>query len=1101
MACFPRKLRIFNRAKASFTPAEDENKDTLLNNAANPVQIGRYIRREETAFFTPKSSEGQIIDNRSNDNNKNTGSNNGNGNNVTKSNNANGSLVNNGSGNVNSLPPKKFISNKAHNLSRNNSANKSNNNSNKFNASNSLLKPVKGRRPTALPSDAPNLEEEEQRDDVDGVVEGRAPTELDKIVEAQTGALHVDIKQANGYRSNSSDKDTPTTPGSTLAVRFFIGQHAHEEDAVSAESLDAGSYRSIKAVTTQGSEHQQQHQQKQTKKLLLHTAHVSDSTNNASTFSSLLQLPALGSHEWTPQHSSNRFTNATSSPSLYGPQATTRKSKSKSWRKARGSSPPAEDLHIPPPPPLPPLPLTSASSSASLLSLRSNKIKHSSSSAVATFTAASSHIEEGGISANAEFATPAGYDVRYAGTGSAEATTAASDATNDKFSLERQFYTLSEILNLSDNSTITINSELGRDSGVLVEEQTSTPKESDNSDTPQVHRVEGGLIFTRPNLPAKKDVHIEFIEKDNETRNLIRKAIERNDFLNNYMDKERKEMVIDAMAPTFYKKDSYIIHENDEGSEIYVSETGYFDVIKGGKVVGSFGPTTVFGELAILYNANRLASVRATTNARVWKITRETFRQIMVLSESKERDENLTFLRAAPFLNDLSDAVLNKVVDLLQRKYYEPNACIVREGEVGNEFFIIRGGTVTIKKKNEQNVERVVDRRKRGDYFGEQALLNADRRQASVYADAPGTEVLKLDREAFISYLGTIPQLREKPEERKSAERKQSTRQSEFDNEYAHIQLTDLKKVATLGAGAFGCVDLVTYNDKTFALKIIKKIDVIKQDQVEHVYSEKHVMMKCRSSPFIIELYKTFRNEKFVYFLMEACMGGDVWTVMSQRRFFDERTAKFIAGCVVEAFDFLHAHNIIYRDLKPENLMLTTDGYCKLVDFGFAKHIPPNQKTNTFAGTPEYVAPEIILDRGHDRAVDYWALGILIFELLVGKTPFRGQNQIKIYQQILGGIDVIQMPSKIPRSAQGLIKHLCKQLPAERLGYQRRGILDIKRHSWFDNLDWNKLKYKQLPSPIKRPITCNTDLQYFGPAGVENDYDPPDETSGWDIDF
>nr|XP_014086564.1 cGMP-dependent protein kinase 1 isoform X1 [Bactrocera oleae]XP_036215792.1 cGMP-dependent protein kinase 1 isoform X1 [Bactrocera oleae]XP_036215793.1 cGMP-dependent protein kinase 1 isoform X1 [Bactrocera oleae] len=1072
MACFPRKLRIFNRTTASFTPAEDENTDTLLNNAANPVQIGRYIRREETALFTPKSSEQlrksqeQIIDNRNNrtNNNNNVGSNNGHDNNVTKSNNingnsANGSLINNESSNVNSLPPKKFISNKAHNLNRNNSANKSNNN-NKDGVGNSLLKPVKGRRPTALPSDAPNLEEEEEYDDVDGVEKERAAAELDRIVEEKTGALNVNIKQANGNRSNSSDQDTPTTPGSTLAVRFFIGQHAHDEDAASAQSLDAGSYRSTEAVTVQSSEQQQ----KQTKKLHLQTADAIDGNNTTGTFTTLMQLSAPNSQEWSTQSNSSRLASACSSPTLYGPQATTRKSKSKSWRKARGNSPPAEDLHIPPPPPLPPQPLTTASSSASLLSLRSNKIKRN--SAVATPTTATPHIEEGGISANAEFARPPSYDVRYDGTGSltTAATTAASDATNDK-------------------------------------DQMPTPKESDNSDTPQVHRVEGGLIFTRPNLPAKKDVHIEFIEKDNETRNLIRKAIERNDFLNNYMDKERKEMVIDAMAPTFYKKDSYIIHENDEGSEIYVSETGYFDVIKGGKVVGSFGPTTLFGELAILYNANRLASVRATTNARVWKITRETFRQIMVLSESKERDENLTFLRAAPFLNDLSDDVLNKVVDLLQRKYYEPNACIVREGEVGNEFFIIRGGTVTIKKKNEHNVERVVDRRKRGDYFGEQALLNADRRQASVYADAPGTEVLKLDREAFISYLGTIPQLREKPEERKSAERKQSTRQSEFDNEYAHVQLTDLKKVATLGAGAFGCVDLVSYNDKTFALKIIKKIDVIKQDQVEHVYSEKHVMMKCRSSPFIIELYKTFRNEKFVYFLMEACMGGDVWTVMSQRRFFDERTAKFLAGCVVEAFDFLHSHNIIYRDLKPENLMLTTDGYCKLVDFGFAKHIPPNQKTNTFAGTPEYVAPEIILDRGHDRAVDYWALGILIFELLVGKTPFRGQNQIKIYQQILGGIDVIQMPSKIPRSAQGLIKHLCKQLPAERLGYQRRGILDIKRHSWFDNLDWNKLKYKQLPSPIKRPITCNTDLQYFGPAGVENDYDPPDETSGWDIDF
>ncbi|XP_004527195.1 cGMP-dependent protein kinase 1 isoform X2 [Ceratitis capitata] len=1129
MACFPRKLRIFSRSTASFTPAEDENKDTILNNNANPVQIGRYIKREETALFTPKTSEQtrtlrqqqqqqqqqqqlqlqqgrksqeQIIDKRNNRISNNAGSNNSNSNN--KNNNVNekigenGNLINNESNNVNTFGPKKFISNKANNLSRNNSVNRCNNNNNNNtnngngHASNTTLKPVKGRRPTALPSDAPHLaeeeevegEEEEQREQPVGeAADGtRQQEDLHGMI-AEKQALRVNINQLNGYKSNASDLDTPTTPGSTLAVRFFIGQQAHEEDNSSAHSLDAASNTKEAEVTAHGRQHSQpqkeQHEQHQQEQQELKMGHLQNATaKSKSTPSTPQQLltPSPSSHQLATQCNSNRLTSVRSSPTLhYGQQAQRKSHTTKSWRKTRAGGscePPAEDVHIPTPPPLPPQPLTTASSSASLLSLRSNKIKRS--SAVAASTTATPQIEEGGISANADFATLPDSD----GTdGMTMATVAGNAATTT---------TQTRIANSTTND----------------KEQSSTTKGSDNSDTtPQAHRVEGGLIFTRPNLPAKRDVHIEFIEKDNETRNLIRKAIERNDFLNNYMDKERKEMVIDAMAPTFYKKDSFIIHENDEGSEIYVSETGYFDVIKGGKVVGSFGPTTVFGELAILYNANRLASVRATTNARVWKITRETFRQIMVLSESKERDENLTFLRAAPFLNDLSDEVLNKVVDLLQRKYYEPNACIVREGEVGNEFFIIRGGTVTIKKKNEQNVERVVDRRKRGDYFGEQALLNADRRQASVYADAPGTEVLKLDREAFISYLGTIPQLREKPEERKSAERKHSTKQTEFDNEYAHIQLTDLKKVATLGAGAFGCVDLVAHNGKTFALKIIKKIDVIKQDQVEHVYSEKHVMMKCRSSPFIIELYKTFRNEKFVYFLMEACMGGDVWTVMSQRRFFDERTAKFIAGCVVEAFDFLHSHNIIYRDLKPENLMLTTDGYCKLVDFGFAKHIPPNQKTNTFAGTPEYVAPEIILDRGHDRAVDYWALGILIFELLVGKTPFRGQNQIKIYQQILGGIDVIQMPSKIPRSAQGLIKHLCKQLPVERLGYQRRGILDIKRHSWFDNLDWNKLKYKQLPSPIRRPITSNTDLQYFGPAGVENDYDPPDETSGWDIDF
>ncbi|XP_034134673.1 cGMP-dependent protein kinase 1 isoform X2 [Drosophila guanche] len=636
------------------------------------------------------------------------------------------------------------------------------------------------------------------------------------------------------------------------------------------------------------------------------------------------------------------------------------------------------------------------------------------------------------------------------------------------------------------------------------QEQIPTPKRSCDgaeSVTTKAHRVEGGLIYIRPTHPIQGDIEIQSITKDKATHNLIHMAIERNDFLNNLMDKERKEMVINAMAPASYKKDSYIIHEHEEGSEIYVSAEGHYEVIRGGQLVGNFGPATVFGELAILYNAPRQATIKAATDARVWKIERETFRTIMQISGSREREENLQFLRSVPFLQELDKSLLNKVADLLQRKFYKTGSCIIREGEIGNEFYIIRCGTVTIKRRDESSQEQVVAMRKRGDYFGEQALLNADVRQASVYADAPGTEVLKLDREAFISYLGTIKQLRERPNQRVETHGRFSNKSVEFDNEHAQIAISELKKVATLGAGAFGRVDLVAHGQKTFALKIIKKIEVVKQDQIEHVYNEKNVMIKCRNSPFIVQLYRTYRNDKYVYFLMEACMGGDVWTVMSKRQYFDEKTAKFIAGCVVEAFDFLHSHHFIYRDLKPENLMLGTDGYCKLVDFGFAKYVRPNEKTNTFAGTPEYVAPEIILDRGHDRSVDYWALGILIYELLVGKTPFRGVNQIKIYQQILSGIDVIHMPTRIPKSAQHLVRHLCKQLPAERLGYQRKGISDIKRHSWFESLDWQRLKNKQLPSPIKRPLKSWTDLQYFGPSGVENDYEPPEELSGWDIDF
>ncbi|XP_013105254.2 cGMP-dependent protein kinase 1 [Stomoxys calcitrans] len=1051
MACFNRFFP--SRQKSSFTPEKDENKDTVLNTNDNTVQIGRYIRRDESSFFTPKSTESlRTPAQRQSILNHHTTANVAGNQTQTQAAIAAAAATTTTTNKVNSLNKsnKKFItSNKVRNANATTTPNGGYTVANgSIQAKQHLhqqhpqlptkLKPVKERRPTALPLQQPKIENGHADDDDEG--EENDFLSKDNGIEMEEQSAKFFIGNASGDDDDDDDDEDEdnadvvvvanekltvfVTPPSSARIQEVPFSYPKQQFA-NAVDVTGGKQTSLTSLSSFSA-----------------AAATATATSSAKIRTKL------------PSNTSNKLRK-------FGRTDTANSSLSQQQEEE-------EKVHIPPPPPLPPQPLCTPSLSVISRGKRISNMPETPTSAT---------------SATSSSTFPVLTETEVKET-QASSPTPSLDST-------------------TSTTTTTATTATHQSGNVPLRESTPSPKESDSSgETPKSHRAEGGLIFARTNLPFKKDVHIDYIEKDEKTRNLIRKAIEKNDFLNNYMDKERKEMVIDAMEMLHFKQNDFIINEDDEGSEIYVSEEGKFDVIKQDKVIGQFGGETVFGELAILYNAKRFASIRAVTNAKVWKIDRDKFRKIMVISGSKEREENLHFLRSAPFLNDLSEEVLSKVVDLLQRKFFATNTCIVREGDIGNEFFIIRGGTVTIKKLTDAGEERVVDNRKRGDYFGEQALLNADRRQASVYADAPGTEVLKLDREAFISYLGTIPQLRELPVERSDPEGRDSNRKSEFDNEYAKIQLTDLKKIATLGAGAFGKVDLVQYDANTiFALKIVKKIDIVKQDQIEHIYSEKHVMMKCRSSPFIIELFKTFRNEKFVYFLMEACMGGDVWTVMSQRRFFDEKTARFIAGCVVEAFDFLHSHNIIYRDLKPENLMLTTDGYCKLVDFGFAKHIPTNQKTHTFAGTPEYVAPEIILDRGHDRSVDYWALGILIFELLVGKTPFRGQNQIKIYQQILGGIDVVQMPSKIPKPAQNLIRSLCKQLPAERLGYQRKGILDIKKHSWFDGLDWQKLRNKQLSSPIKRPIHSKTDLQHFGPSGVENEVDPPPETSGWDIDF
>lgn len=136
---------------------------------------------------------------------------------------------------------------------------------------------------------------------------------------------------------------------------------------------------------------------------------------------------------------------------------------------------------------------------------------------------------------------------------------------------------------------------------------------------------------------------------------------------------------------------------------------------------------------------------------------------------------------------------------------------------------------------------------------------------------------------------------------------------------------------------------------------------------------------------YIFRLYKTFREPKYVYLLLEPCLGGEVWTLLRDRGSFDDHTTRFFTACVIEAFQFIHSKGIIYRDLKPENLLLDSQGYVKLADFGFAKRLGPSKKTMTFCGTVEYIAPEIIRNIGHDRAVDYWALGILMYELLTGK--------------------------------------------------------------------------------------------------------------------
>ncbi|XP_052737778.1 cGMP-dependent protein kinase 1-like [Bicyclus anynana] len=597
------------------------------------------------------------------------------------------------------------------------------------------------------------------------------------------------------------------------------------------------------------------------------------------------------------------------------------------------------------------------------------------------------------------------------------------------------------------------------------------------------------------------DLQYDKFAKDEKSSTLIKKAIMANEFLKNIMDDERLQSVVEAMSPQEFPAGSLLIREGESGSHLFVSAHGQFEVLKGGHVVKNFGSGEAFGELAILYKAKRFASIRCITEAKVWTLERRVFQKIMVRSGRQELEDNIRFLSSVPLLQGIHPIELTKIADFLKREFFSSGTVVVRQGDRGDKFYIIRGGEVVVTKREEDGDERRVGSLGRGNYFGEQALLHEDRRLATVTAMPPGVECLTLERGPFTELLGNLEELKNirHSDPRPSQQKKASVVKSEFE----FVELKDLEIVGTMGVGGFGRVELVQYKKEpslTFALKCLKKIDMVQQQQQEHAFNEKNIMMACKSR-FICRLYRTFKDNKYIYFLMEPVLGGDVWTILQKQRYFPENIARFMSACVVEAFQYLHSKDIIYRDLKPENLMLDKQGYIKLVDFGFAKRLSTNSKTWTFAGTPEYVTPEVVLNKGHDRSVDCWALGVFIHELLVGKPPFRaaGGDHMKTYTLILRGIDAVAFHPRVPKSAQMLIRKLCRAVPSERLGYLKNGIADIKNHKWFLGFDWEALREGKMKAPLIQPVANDLDLSNF--EKYPKDKLPPDEVSGWDINF
>ncbi|RKO97490.1 Pkinase-domain-containing protein, partial [Caulochytrium protostelioides] len=289
----------------------------------------------------------------------------------------------------------------------------------------------------------------------------------------------------------------------------------------------------------------------------------------------------------------------------------------------------------------------------------------------------------------------------------------------------------------------------------------------------------------------------------------------------------------------------------------------------------------------------------------------------------------------------------------------------------------------------------------------------------------------------------------------------------------------DFELLKVLGQGNFGKVMQVRKTDtgRLYAMKVLRKKNIVEQQQIAHTLSERNVLIQA-NCPFLVGLKFSFQTVEKLYLVLDYMNGGELFFHLQQGPFSEGR-AKFYTAELVLALQHLHKYNIVYRDLKPENILLDSNGHVALTDFGLCKEVGWNEQTNTFCGTAEYLAPEVLTGQGYGKPVDWWSLGILFYEMTTGLPPFFSENVHVMHKKILHG-ELVFPPGFTP-AAEMLVRQLLTRDPDRRLASGPRDAEDVKSHPFFMDVDWDRLARRQLRPPFKPDVRSEADTSNFDP--------------------
>lgn len=438
--------------------------------------------------------------------------------------------------------------------------------------------------------------------------------------------------------------------------------------------------------------------------------------------------------------------------------------------------------------------------------------------------------------------------------------------------------------------------------------------------------------------------------------------------------------------------------------------------------------------------------------------------------------------------------------------HFTKGESVLEQGDPGNTFYILYEGEVQVFVDGECKATLQASQTKNtAQVFGERALLKDEARAATVKVFSNTAKALALDRDSFKDLLGPLEDIikRGDDKDRRASINKPGKSVNPNDKPREKILRKELTKIGLLGCGGFGAVELFEHKTtgQTYAMKGLSKGFIVKTVMQDSVMNEKNILLMTNSE-FIVKLYECYNGAQTLYFLMEAALGGELYATYNRKGFHgSEKHAKFYAAGVVFAFEHMHERRIIYRDLKPENLLLNEQGQIKLTDMGLAKFVIG--KTYTTCGTPDYFAPELIASTGHTIAVDWWTLGILIFEMMSGHPPFESAYPMQIYSKVMKGINKVSFPQKCQGPVGDLIKAFLKKEPSERLPMLTNGAKKLREMKWYSGFEWETMGMLKMEPPYKPVVKSKKDIQNFSARkeDMPRQIEYKDDGSGWDKDF